>query len=193
MTHSMTHSMKWLVRPCVALVLGALLWPWGPAPRDPRALAPRLLGPVASLAASVQWVRFDVTVQEGQFESAYAIAERALTLDPRAPQGWMHLASHLAYFRASAENEPQPERRRQWIAAALELLQRGAGQTSEPAELAFMRGLVLYTVAQIDAEQGLGWPGGRSAALSAAIQAFQNAGDLGHSRGHSLAHILVGG
>lgn len=185
--------MKWLVRLSAASVLSALLWPWGPGRRDPRPLAPRLLGPVASLVASVQWVRFDVAVQEGHFESAYAIAEGALSIDPRAPQGWMHLASHLAYFRASAENEPQPERRRRWIEAALEVLARGEGQSSEPAELAFMRGLVLYTVAEIEAEQGLGWPGGRSAARSAAIQAFHAAGDLGHSRGHSLAHILSGG
>jgi hypothetical protein len=185
--------MKWSARIPVALVLGTLLWPWGPEPRDSRNLTTRLLGPVASLVASVQWVRFDAAVQEGQFESAYAIAERALTLDPRAPQGWMHLASHLSYFRASVENEPNPGRRRQWISAALDLLARGEQQTSEPAELAFMRGLVLYNVSEIDAKQGLGWPGGSSAALTAAIQAFHGAGDLGHSRGHSLAHILTGG
>lgn len=190
--------MKWPMRMAVVLFLGACLWPWGPEPRDARPrdrrpLAARLLGPVASLAASVQWVRFDSTVREGQFESAYAIAERALELDPRAPQGWMHLASHLAYFRASAENEPDPERRRQWITAALDLLSRGEQQTSEPAELAFMRGLVLYTVSESDTEQGLGWPGGSSAALAAAIQAFHLAGDLGHTHGHSMAHILTGG
>jgi len=190
--------MKWQLRIPVVLALGALLWPWGGQPQDPRAQAPRplvarLLGPVASLAASVQWVRFDTAVQEGHFESAYAIAERALTLDSRAPQGWMHLASHLAYFRASAENEPDPERRRHWITAALDLLSRSEQQTSEPAELAFMRGLVLYTVSESDTEQGLGWPGGSSAALAAAIQAFHLAGDLGHTHGHSMAHILTGG
>jgi len=142
------------------------------------------------LVASIEWVRFNTTVQEGRFQSAYAIAERALTLNPRAPQGWMHLAAHLAFFRASPENEPRPEHRRRWIVAALELLERGEGETSEPAELAFMRGLVLYHVATIDTEQELGWPGGSSAALESAIQVFHSAGDMGHSNGHSLAHIL---
>lgn len=168
------------------------LWPWSP-PRTGAGtpLALRLVGPFASLAASVEWVRFDLAVREGRYERAYGRAERALRLDPRAPQGWVTLSSHLCTFRASLQNEPDPAARRAWIRAGLELLERGEGLTSDPAELAFARGITLVHVALIDGDEGLGWPGGWRAARDAAARAFRRAEELGHPQAGALAERVL--
>lgn len=161
---------------------GALLMPWGQDARraEPRSLAERLVGPVASLAASAQWVRFDRAVQDGREEEAYAIAERALALDPRSPEGWLSLAHHLMFRRASVLDEPDPARRARFLRAGLDVLRRGEERCEAPAELAQVRGqtLVLY-VAEFAGAQ-LDWPGGRRAALEEGLDAAEAALRGGH-------------
>lgn len=172
------------------LAVAVLLVPWwsdDEAERAPDSIARRLLGPVASLAASVQWVRFDVALRDGANERAYAIAETALTLDPGAYQGWYALARHLVFDRASRESEPDPAARRRWIRAGLEVLERGQRFARDPGELAFSEAEILgYYVAAIPDDE-LGWPGGPEAALEAAIDAFDRSAALGHPLGTEYA------
>jgi hypothetical protein len=166
------------------LIVLACLWPWTGAPRSSAPLAKRLLGPAAGLSASLTWVRFDLLVREGRYDAAYAAAERALELDPRAPQGWVHFAAHLARFRASPEIEPDPTRRRQWIGAALDLLARGEPVCADPGELARAEAGILLLVAAFETEgPGLDWPGGARAAEEQAAAAMGRAAYPGASIG----------
>jgi hypothetical protein len=187
-------------------VVALCLWPWQAAGRqqDRRSSADSnpnhkpnvvqgLLGPVAGLAASAEWVRFDWYVREGRLERAYAAAERALALEPRATQGWIHLASHLAFGRASLESEPQSLPRLRWIRAGLALLEQGEQQAAVPADLAYLRGLILAWVADLEdlgSPAAPGWPGGSDGARLAAADAFHSAGEAGNLEGYLMEGIL---
>ena len=187
-------------------VVALCCWPWHAAGRQPDrgssamsspAHGPNvvqgLLGPVAGLAASAEWVRFDWYVREGRYERAYAAAERALALEPSATQGWTHLASHMVFGRASLESEPQPLSRLRWIRAGLDLLKQGEQQAAVPADLAYLRGLVLAWVADLEALGGPaapGWPGGTDGARLAAADAFHSAGEAGNLEGYLMEGIL---
>ena len=163
------------------LLVGVLLWPWWPTSLPHKtSLASKLLGPVAPLAAHAEWIRFDWYVREGQFEEAYTSAERALALAPEATRGWMTLARHLIFFRASLENEPDGEQRRRWIESGLELLQRGRDRAVEPEELAYMQGLVYAYIADLESlGADLEWPGGADRARELAAGAFHDSGRMG--------------
>jgi hypothetical protein len=172
------------------LAVLALLVPWERAPEEPAApssIPRRLLGPVASLAASVQWVRFDVALRDGAPERAYAIAETALALDPGAHQGWYTLARHLVFDRASRESEPDPPERRRWIRAGLDVLERGEPLARDPGELAFARAQILAFYVAVIPEAELHWPGGAEAALEAGIATFERSAALGHPQGSEYA------
>ena len=143
----------------------------------------RLLGPVASAAASAQWVRVDAAIQAGRPELALARAETALALDPGATGGWKLLASHLAYDRASAERERDPERRLAWVRAGLALAERGERTARDPAELAIWQGLLRSVHAELD---DLPWPGGPATLWAGAIDDFERAARLGHPDGGIL-------
>jgi hypothetical protein len=157
----------------------ALLLPWQASSTGAgRSAAARLLGPVASLGASVLWIRFDLALRNGQPERAYALATDALRLDPRAVIGWSTLARHLIFDRASLENEADPARRRRWIRSGLDVLERGSGKVRDPGELAFTAALALNYVALIAGE--LEWPGGPAAALDEAIAQLERALSAGH-------------
>ena len=168
--------------------LACLLWyaERGSVAPDPGrgGLAARLLGPVAGLAADVQWVRVHAALRAGRTELALARAETALALAPESGQGWLFLANHLAFDRASPEREPDPARRRAWIAAGLEVARRGESSCRAPAQLAAWQGLVRVQKA---AEPDLDWPGGPRALLEAAELDFSRARALGHPDGGALA------
>jgi hypothetical protein len=168
------------VQRSVALLLAAVIFwsaPADPAPATRMGLPARLSAPVASLLASVEWVRFELALLEGEDEVAYAHAEDALRLDASAEEGWILLAQHLAFDRASAAREADRERRRGWIEEALSVLDRGRERVRHPAELDFMRALVLTHVARLveEGSEGPTWPGGARAALEAAAEAFERA------------------
>ena len=169
----------------VLVVFG--LWPRGPATEAPReGLGERLLGPVASLVASACWVRFDLALRDGEPGRAYALAEFALDLEPGAWQGWSNLALHLAFDRASAEVEPDPQQRRRWIEVGLEVLERGIEHVRRPEELHLIAGLVRAAYVGPQAEV-LAWPGGGVGALRAALRNFEQAEALGQPRAAALA------
>ena len=147
------------------------------APEPERSPFRRMLGPIASAAASVQWVRVDLALRAGRLDLALARAENALRLDPGATEGWMYLGRHLAFDRASVAREPDPARRRAWIEAGLDLARRGIETAREPEELHLWRALVLVKVVETDEE--LPWPGGAEAMLEEAARACDRAAELG--------------
>lgn len=169
---------KKLMRGAGWITVALLLWPWTARPAiQPVSTASRWLGPIASLAASVNWIRFDLAVRDGRREHAYVVAEQALALAPEAAAGWATLARHLIFDRASPESEPDPARRRQWIQAGLDTFIRGEALVSDPGALAYMRGTLLIAyVAEIAGD--IAWAGGYRGALEEGLQALEDA--LGH-------------
>lgn len=169
-------------------VLALLLLPLPLREREPPAptFGLRLLGPIASVAASIEWVRFDSALDAGRPGLAYSRARRALELDPGSTEAWAYLAAHFVYGRGAAEVEPDPGRRAEWIRAALALLERGESRARRPAALAQQRGLILAAVG--DEGEAVRWPGGAQAAYRAAAAAFERAAQLGDPLGHELAH-----
>ena len=174
----------------LAAIAVVCLWPWTARNGRTGSVFERLLGPFASLAASVEWVRFDGAVRAGRLERAYALAERALALDPGATQGWIHLAGHLVRDRASVERSPSAAERRRWIRAGIAVLERGEASARDPEDLALSRGLAWLTVAELDEATGLGWPGGSAAAAREAIRALDRATALGHPSAARLAAAI---
>ncbi len=166
-----------------ALALALVAWL---APAPPPAGGPRLLvlGPFASLAAQLQWLRFHAASRRGEEARALELAESALALDPRASEGWETLAAHLVFDLASREREPELARRRAWFEAGLALLARGVERAAQPAELELFGGLVLFAKAAGDPELD---PGGARALRAAAAAALERAAALGDPRAAALA------
>ena len=149
-------------------------------------LPQRLLGPVASLAASAQWVRADLALADGREDLAWSRAERALALDPGATDGWFYLARHLAFDRSSTDRCPLPEDRARWVRLGLSVLERGETHARAPADLVLDRGLILAWVGSLPEGQ-IPWPGGAAGAWGQAAPAFRRAGELGHPQATDLA------
>ena len=149
------------------------------APLPAGSVAQRLFGPIASLAASVQWVRADSALRDGREALGYARAESALQLDPRDAQGWIFLAHHLIFDRASLEHGEDAGTRALWVQAGLELLQRGESAGADPAALAFDRGLVFVFLGSLD-DADRAFPASAAEAWAEAATAFERARALGH-------------
>lgn len=167
-------------------IVAILLFPWR-APELPRQIGQtrptfvtRLIGPSASLAASVYWIRFDLALRDGEHDRAYVLAERALSLDAVAPEGWHTLARHLIFDRGSLESEPDPQRRRRWIEAGLAVFERGELETSDPGQLAYLRGTIL-TLYVAEIADAIDWPGGTEGALEDGRRSLERAENLGYS------------
>jgi hypothetical protein len=171
----------------VGLLVGAsFLLGRGIPPRERRGSLPlRLLGPISSAAAGVQWVRVHAALRASRTDLALARGSLALELDPGATAGWLMLAGHLAFDRASAEREPSPQRRLAWVRAGLALAARGEEQARDPARLARWQGLVLGKLAQED--EPLPWPGGVRGLWLEAAGHFDRAAALGAADGEALA------
>jgi hypothetical protein len=137
----------------------------------PRSLAERLLGPIADLAATIQWVRVDEAENAGRPELADARAATALDISPGEPSGWIYYGQHLIYDRASPLREPDPAGRERWVRAGLALLARGEKESRRPGQVALARGAVFLALASVDdAVRPL--PISRVEALIAAADAF---------------------
>lgn len=174
---SLPRGLLWLF----AATLVAL--PCALAPR-PSARALGLIGPVAELAAEVQWVRYEGALTRGEEAHALALAESALALAPRVSAGWQHLAAHLGYDLASRTVEPDPARRRVWLAAAESTLTRGAAAAARPAELLLFHALLLASKADVDPELA---PGGKAELLARSRALFEQAAELGS---HEAREVL---
>lgn len=172
------RPLLWLV--ALLLALYALL-----APRT-RASAPvplLLLGPGAELAAEIQWLRFHSASLHGEEARALELAESALTLAPRANEGWTALAAYLVYDLASREREPELARRRAYFQAGLAVLARGAEAAARPGELELFRALALVGKADGDPELS---PEGARGLLREALAAVERAAALGDAQAAEL-------
>jgi hypothetical protein len=184
---------RWLVWGAALALIATPLW-LERRPRERTTLGERLLGPIAGLAASIEWVRADHALRHERWELAYARAEHALALAPRSPEGWKFLARHFAFQRASPEREPDASVRRQWIQAAFDVLERGEQRVRPGGELAFERGRILLDCAEIAALPEVApaerpWPGRASAIYEQAARAFARSEDAGHAHGREYADL----
>lgn len=148
-----------------------------PAPREERPVTRPWLGPLAELASSVQWIRFQRAVLRGEEARALALAQSALELAPRSTDGWKCLASHLGLFLASPTRESDLERRRALFRAALETIREGVERAAEPGELHLFFGLLLLNKAELDPSVS---PAGEDGLLREAESAFREARRAGH-------------
>ncbi|MEZ6016367.1 MAG: hypothetical protein R3F49_14715 [Planctomycetota bacterium] len=137
----------------------------------------RWLGPIAGLAASAEWVRWNSALRAGEPERAYTIAARALALDPTSPQGWSTLGQHLILDRSAAVMEPDRARRATWAKAGLDVLRQGEGRSRDPAALALIGGDLAAYLAERD---DLDWPLGAPDLLDLAEAAYLRANAAGH-------------
>ena len=170
-----------LLRWSCALLAGAALW-FTPLPATHAgsvgsSLGVRLVGPIAALVASAQWVRADLAFRAGRVELFLARAQTALNLAPESAEGWRYLAWHQAYTLASPEREPDPARRVAWVRAGLATAAQGERVADRPEELALLCGLILVKLPSVDPD--LPWPGGMAAAWEAAAEHFDRAQRLG--------------
>jgi hypothetical protein len=170
-------------------VLALVAWSLAPGSRARAgSTLERLLGPVASLASSVEWVRVDAALRRGEEARAYAMAETALRIDPSDPEGWIFLAHHLIYERASLQREPDAARRAAWIRAGLETLARGERASRDPAALLFERGVALAFLASL-ADADRAWPASAEEAWRLAADAFDRAAARGEPRAAEAARL----
>lgn len=160
------------IRWSVAGLAGALLVL--PLLRDgTRAARPTgLLGPLAELAAELEWVRFEGALSRGDEARALALAEHALTLAPRSTSAWLRLAAHQGYDLASPNLEPELARRRAWFEACLATVARGRALAAEPAELELFLATYLFDRAARDPELV---PGGKEQLEAGALAALEAA------------------
>ena len=141
---------------------------------DDRPALRRVLGPIASLAADVQWIRVDVALRRADYARGYERAETALALDPEDPAGWIFLAHHLLYERASPAREPDRDARARWIRAGIETLERGERASGDPGEVFFEHGVALAFQASL-ADEDRAWPESAAEAWELAARAFEGA------------------
>jgi hypothetical protein len=141
-------------------------------------LAQALLGPVASLAASAQWLRAERALREGQLELGLERARFALELDPGSGSGWAMLLQHEALYCGSLEREPDTQRRVAWLQAALASAQAGERSAREPQTVALALGAALAYKLDGDPELVSAWPGGEADLRARRTAAFERSGWL---------------
>lgn len=139
----------------------------------------RLMGPIASAAASVEWARYLGALDDGDVTRAYGHAARALSLDSRATAGWLTLADHFVFIRASPLEEADPEARRRWIREGFAVLRSGEDRAASPGVLARYAATIKAAFLADLPDEGLGWPGGPRALLSEAREDLERAASLG--------------
>jgi len=141
----------------------------------------RLLGPLARVASSIEWLRFAETLHRGDEERAYAIALRALEMSPESAEGWSYLAYHFVFGRGSDLAGETPEARRRWVLAGLDLLREGRLRGAPAAELAFNEASYAITLGILPPEDAP-WPGARAELMPRARGALEEAARLGDRR-----------
>lgn len=142
-------------------------------------LARRLWGPFAGLAARGQWVRVHGAMLRNREDLVFQRAETAIDLDPGATEGWIFLARHLFFDRASEARESDPVRRAAWIRSAVAVAERGERLAREPGELALWLGLARVRMAT---DEHLAWPDGKAGRAALLVQAaadFRRAAQAG--------------
>ena len=158
-----------------------------PQSRAGESLTRRLWGPFAGLAAQAQWVRVHGAMLADREDLVFQRSETAFDLDPGATEGWLFLARHLFYDRASQAREADPVRRAAWMRAAVAVAERGQATAREPGDLALWLGLARVRMAT---DEHLAWPdgdAGRRDLLLLAAEDFTRAAQAGDPDGAELA------
>jgi hypothetical protein len=150
-----------------------------------------LVGPIAGVAASVQWVRVHHELRNGRDARGFALAETALALDPGATNGWSLLVDHQLRALGSHLREPDPDRRRAWIESALSTAERGLDSARDPGRLALDTAVGLWILAEADKVPS--WPGGRAGLLAESSAWFERARDLGSSAAADFVRLFAEG
>ncbi|QDU85617.1 hypothetical protein Pla163_27490 [Planctomycetes bacterium Pla163] len=163
--------------PLCGVVLVTLGWLGGAGSERTARGGSSLVGPIAGVAASVQWVRAHHELRNGRDARGFALAETALALDPGATNGWSLLVDHQLRALGSHLREPDPDRRRAWIESALSTAERGLVAARDPARLAVDTAVGLWILAEADDVPT--WPGGRAGLVAEARAWFERARDLG--------------
>jgi len=153
-----------------------------------RPVVRRILGPFASVASGLQWIRVDVASRSGDFARAYARAETALDLDPESPAGWIFLAHHLVFERGSISREPDPTARARWIQAGIATLERGERASREPGDVFFEHGVALAFLGSLT-DEDRAWPESAASAWDLAARAFEAAAARGTPRAERAAEL----
>jgi hypothetical protein len=151
-----------------------------------RGFAARLLGPIARLAAGVEWVRADLALRAGDYPLAYERAETALELEPDRADAWIFFAHHLIFERASLARSIDPAERRTWVRAGLDVLARGIRSSSDPADILIYRGGVFAAFASVR-DEDRPWPGSAREAWIEAADSFERAAAAGREEVLELA------
>lgn len=141
----------------------------------------RLLGPLARVASSIEWLRFTETLHRGDEERAYAIALRALEMSPESPEGWSYLAYHFVFGRGSDLEGAPAEVRRRWVLAGLDLLREGRARGAPAAELAFTEASFAIALGMLPPDEAP-WPSVRAELMPRARGALEEAARLGDRR-----------
>ena len=150
----------------LVLLVGAGLQPQPPAP------PPALAGPLAPLAAQVQWVRAHSALAHGQGARAFVLMRSAVALEPTSPSAWILMANQLGLQLASPESGRPADERAAWLRAALAALEEGQAEVEHPEVLALHGAILLMSHAETDPD--LPWPDAtRGLFAEAAAQARQ--------------------
>lgn len=168
----------------LALGLAAGAGARGEAPRGRWAV----LGPLASAAASAQWVRVDLAFAAGEDGRGFDLAETAIALDPGATVGWELLVDHQIRTLGGELYEADPQRRRAWIESGLATAERGLASARAPEALALDAAIGLLV--QLESQRLPAWPGGRAGLEAEALAWLERAHELGSPWARDLAAHL---
>ena len=95
----------------VALVAGLLLLVAAGTQPQPPAPPPALAGPLAPLAAQVQWVRAHSALAQGQGARAFVLMRSAVALEPASTSAWTssrgRRAESLRRFQIVSSPDPR--------------------------------------------------------------------------------------
>jgi len=162
----------------IALVAGLLLLVAAGTQPQPPAPPPALAGPLAPLAAQVQWVRAHSALAQGQGARAFVLMRSAVALEPASISAWTLMANQLGLQLASPESGRPAEERAAWLRAALTTLEQGESEVHRPEALALHGAILLISHAETDPD--LPWPGGTRGLFADAAERAERALALAH-------------
>jgi len=151
---------------------------------QPPAAPPALAGPLAPLAAQVQWVRAHSALAHGQGARAFVLMRSAVALEPSSPSAWILMANQLGLQLASPESGRPADERAAWLRAALATLEEGQAEVERPEALALHGAILLMSHAETDPD--LPWPDATRGLFADAADQARRALALAHgAEGHT--------
>jgi hypothetical protein len=174
---SRARESRWIWIAASAAATLALVFQRGARTTDTPQASTRLIAPLLPLAASVQWVRVERAMRAGRPELALARSQTLFELEPRSGDARVFVSMYLAFQVGSPERELDPERRAEWLRAALEVVRGGEARGEDPAELALWQGELLARAAQQDPQ--LPWPDGVRGLWRDAARNYERAAQMG--------------